>query len=171
MDSAAAIKDAIERSVKAVSLRPSVGQGTAKSIAVLGPGLSCEVTEGPYRVVLGMTEKYGGNDAGPNPGVIGRAALGSCLAIGIGMWAARMEIPLDSLEVEVQADYDARGELGVSADVPAGYSAMRYSIRATSSAPEAMVRAMLETAVKYSSYVDNFARAVPLTGDVRVVKS
>ena len=94
-------KEAIERSVKAVSLRPAVGQGTAKTKATLRPGLACDVEEGPYKLTVGMTEKYGGTNAGPNPGVLGRASLASCLAIGIGMWAARMEVPIDSLEVEV----------------------------------------------------------------------
>ncbi len=171
MHHTAPIKEALERNVKAVSLRASVGQGTAKTVATLGDGLSCEVTEGAHKLTVGMTEKYGGTNAGPNPGVLGRASLASCLAIGIGMWAARMEVALDSLEVEVQADYDLRGELGVSSEVHPGYTEMRYVIRAKSAAPEAKVRAMLETAVKFSSYVDNFARAVPVKGDVQITKS
>ena len=32
-----------------------------------------------------LTEKYGGTNEGPNPGVLGRAALGSCLALGYAM--------------------------------------------------------------------------------------
>ena len=164
----AAIKEALERNVKAVSLRASVGQGTAKTVATLREGLTCDVVEGTHKLTVGMTEKYGGTNAGPSPGVLGRASLASCLAIGIGIWAARMEVSLDALEVEVEADYDARGELGVDGEVHPGYNAMRYVIRAKSAAPEAKVRAMLETAVKYSSYVDNFARAVPLKGDVQI---
>ena len=40
------VRTALERNLKAVSLRPGVGQGTARTLARLGPGLSCEVTEG-----------------------------------------------------------------------------------------------------------------------------
>ena len=72
----------------------------------LRPGLACDVEDGPWRFSVGMTEKYGGQNTGPNPGVYGRAALGSCLAIGYGMWAARLEIPVRSLTVEVRARYD-----------------------------------------------------------------
>jgi uncharacterized OsmC-like protein len=168
MNSPAEIKDALERNAKAVSLRHSVGQGTAKTVATLTGGLSCVVTEGAHRIAVDMTEKYGGTNNGPNPGVLGRASLASCLVIGIAMWAARMDVPLEALEVEVQADYDVRGELGVSLDVHPGYLAMRYAIRVRTTAPEARVRTVLDAAIQCSSYIDNFSRSVPLTGDIRI---
>src|SRR6059036_3530232 len=108
MDGDETIRVALERNAQAIALRPALGQGTAITRVRLGPGLACEVEEGPWRLVVGMSEKSGGTNAGPSPGVLGRAALGTCLAIGYGMWAARLGVPLESLEVEVQADYDLR---------------------------------------------------------------
>ena len=70
--------------------------------------------------------------------------------------------------MEVEADYDSRGELGVSDDVVAGYTAVRYVIRAESKAPAAKVRAMLDHAIKHSSYVDNFSRAMPVASEIHV---
>jgi uncharacterized OsmC-like protein len=168
MQGADLIKQALERNVKAVSLRPSVGKGTAVTRARLDPGLSCEVTEGPWRFTVGMSEKYGGTNAGPNPGVYGRAALGSCLAIGYAMWAARLGVPIDALEVEVHADYDVRGELGVSEDVPPGYTQVRYVVRVESSAPESDVRRVLDLGDRHSSWLDDFQRAVPIRRDVHL---
>ena len=72
-------------------------------IVLAEKGLACEVEEGPWKFSVGMTEKYGGQNNGPNPGVYGRAALGACLAIGYGMWAARLEIPIRGLTVEIRA--------------------------------------------------------------------
>lgn len=162
------IRVAVERNVKAVSLRPSVGQGTATTKVRLRPGLACEVEEGAWRLVVGMTEKYGGTNAGPNPGVFGRTALGSCLAIGYAMWAARLGVPLDALEVEVQADYDVRGELGVADQVTPGYAEVRYVVTVESPASEADVLRMLDTADRYSSYRDVFARAVAVRREARI---
>lgn len=153
------IRTALERNVKAVSLRPSVGQGTAKTKARLKAGLECEVTEGSWRMTVGVGEKSGGTNAGPNPGILGRGALGSCLAIGYAMWAARLNVPLDSLEVEVETDYDRRGELGVADEVPPGYLQVRYSVTVESPASEDDVRRVLDTADKYSPYRDVYARA------------
>jgi uncharacterized OsmC-like protein len=162
------IREAIERNVKAVALRPRVGQGTATTRAVLRPQLDCTVTEGAHVLQVGMTSKYGGSGTAPNPGVLGRGALASCLAIGYGMWAARLGVPFDGLEVEVQADYDVRGELGVADDVRPGYLQIRYTVTVQTSAPEADVLRVLDTADRCSSYRDMFANGVPLARDVRL---
>jgi uncharacterized OsmC-like protein len=169
MGRAEEIRQAIERNVKAVSLRPSIGQGTAVTRVRLRPGLACDVEEGPWRFTVGMTDKYGGTNEGPNPGVYGRGAVGSCIAIGYGMWAARLGVPIDSLDVEIQADYDARGELGVAPEVPPGYLGMRYIVTVESSAPESDIVRMLDTADRHSSWRDDIARAVPISREVRVL--
>ena len=119
-------------------------------------------------LTIAMGEKSGGSGAGPNPGVLGRGALGSCLALGYAMWAYRLEVPLDSLEVDVEADYDARGELGVADDVPPGYTQVRYIVTVASSAPEENVRRVIDTADKYSPYRDVFARAHDVRREVRI---
>lgn len=166
-----AIRTALERSVKAVSLKPAVGQGTAVTKVRLREGLACDIHDGPWTLMAGMTEKYGGTNEGPNPGVLGRAALGSCLAIGYAMWAARLGVLIDSLEVEVHADYDVRGELGVADTVRPGYSGIRYVVTVTSPASEADVHRWLDTANRYSSWRDNLAGAVPLACERRVTMS
>lgn len=163
------IKIALERNVKAVTLRPSVGQGTAVTRVHLRDGLACDITEGPWALTAGMTEKYGGTNAGPNPGVLGRAALGACLALGYGMWAARLGVPITALDVEIQADYDVRGELGAEPSVRPGYQAMRYVVSITSPAPEDEVRHMVEMADRHSSWRDVIANPVPLTRDLRIL--
>jgi uncharacterized OsmC-like protein len=162
------IATAIERSVKAVSLRPSVGQGTAVTRVRLRDGLACDISDGPWTLVAGMTEKYGGTNEGPNPGVLGRAALGSCLALGYAMWAARLCVPIESLDIEVQADYDVRGELGVQDDVRPGYSAIRYIVTVASPASAEEVNRWLDIADRYSSWRDTIANPVPVVCERRV---
>ncbi len=163
------IRSALERNERAVSLRPSVGRGTATTNVTWRGGLSCEVSEGQWRFAVGMTEKYGGANDGPNPGVYGRAALGACLAIGYAMWAARMNVPLRSLDVEVQADYDVSGELGLDPQVRPGYLAMRYLVTVDSDASQADVLHMLDTADRHSSYLDDFTHPVAVHRTVRFV--
>jgi uncharacterized OsmC-like protein len=165
------IRTATERNAKAVALKPSVGQKTAKTHIRLKPGLECELTEGPWTMTIGMSEKSGGTDAGPNPGVLGRGALGSCLAIGYARWAARLGVPLDSLEVQIEADYDSRGELGVADDVAPGYSQVRYIVSISSPASEDEVRALVDTADRYSPYRDVYARAHDVRRELQIIKS
>lgn len=162
------IRGALERVAEAVTLRPAGGQGTAVTKVHLRPNLVAEVEDGPWRFRVGMSEKYGGDNSAPNPGVYGRAALGSCLAIGYSMWSARLGVPIDAITVEVQADYDARGELAVDDRVPPGYTAMRYIVSVESTASESDVMRVLDTADRYSSWRDDLMRAVPVRREVRL---
>lgn len=168
MQSQADVRSALERNVKAVTLRPSVGQGTAVTKVRLRDGLACDVEEGSWKFTVGMTQKYGGTNEGPNPGVFGRAALGSCLAIGYSMWAARMNVPVTSLDVEIHAAYDVRGELGVDDAVRPGYSAIRYVVTVETDAPEEDVMRMLDVADRHSSWLDDIANPVPVAREVRL---
>lgn len=163
------IRTILERKAKAVALRPAVGQNTARTKVRLKPGLECELTEGDWQLTVAMSAKSGGTNAGPNPGVLGRGALASCLALGYAMWAARLGVPLDTLEVEVEADFDSRGQLGVDDSVPPGYLEVRYLVTVGSPAPESDVRHVLDTADRYSPYRDVFARAHVVRRDVRIL--
>ena len=87
------------------------------------------------------------------------------------MWGARLGVSFDSLTVDVEADYDSRGELGVSDDVPPGYTQVRYMVTAASRASEADVRRVLDTADKYSPFRDVFARAHDVRREVRILTS
>jgi len=168
MSDTAELRELLARKVKAVTLRPAVGQNTARTHVTLKPGLTCEVVEGPWTLTAGMTEKSGGTNAGPNPGVLGRGALGSCLAVGYAMWAARLDVPITSLSVDIEADYDSRGELGVSDAVPPGYTEVRYVVTVESPSPTASVEALIDTADRYSPYRDVFARAHPIRRELRI---
>lgn len=165
------IKIALERNEKVVRARPSVGQGTARTKVTLHPGLACDVEDGPWKFSVGMTEKYGGLNNGPNPGVYGRAALGACLAIGYGMWAARLDIPVRSLSVEVRANYDVRGELAVDDSIRPGYLAMVYAITVDSPASDAEITRWLDTADRYSSWLDDLRNPVPVTRQLEIIRS
>jgi uncharacterized OsmC-like protein len=161
------IRTAFERNAKALSLRPAIGQGTAVTRVRLKEGLTCEVEDGKWKLTVDMAEKSGGDNSGPNPGVLGRATLGSCLAIGYTMWAARLGIPLERLEVEVQADYDSRGYHGVD-NVTPGYKQIRYIVSIESPAPEAEIIRFLDLADSYSDFLHVFAKPQDVRREVRI---
>ncbi len=164
------IKVAVERSIKALSLKPSLGFGTGISKTRIKNGLTCEIQEGNWKFLADMPESIGGNAQGPTPGVYGRAALGSCLAIGYMMMAAKMNIPVAMLEVEVQADYDDGALLGTTdANVVPGYSEVRYTVTIESEASEEEVLKMLDDADRHSPYLDVFSRGQNCKRQVHII--
>ncbi len=147
-----------ERNARTLAVKPSRGHLTSVTKARIVGGVRCEIEEGPWKLAADMPVKAGGDDTAPTPGMLGRGALASCLAIGITIWAARLGIPIDALEVEVQADHDARGELGVGQHIPPGYQEVRYLVSLDSPASEEALVELLETAERHSPYLDVFNR-------------
>jgi uncharacterized OsmC-like protein len=163
------VRSGFLRVASALTQRPAFGHGTACSKASITDGLTCEVREGDWTFIADMPERAGGNGAGPTPGVYGRAALGSCLAIGYMMKAAMMDIPVASLEVEVQADYDDGALFGTAPGVPPGYLEIRYTVTIDSTAPGELIIQMLDEADRHSPYLDVFSRAQCCSRRVNIV--
>jgi uncharacterized OsmC-like protein len=166
------IKIAIERCKKAFALKPSMGRDTAVSKVRVVNGLTCEISEGNWKLSVDMPEGIGGNNTAPTPGVYGRAALGSCLAIGYLMKAAEFNILINNLEVEVQADFDDGALLGtVDTNIPPGYLEVRYTITIESDAPEEKIMKMLDDGDKHSPYLDVFSRAQKCVRKINIVST
>ena len=162
------IKQIFERNVELLTHKPARGFLTFATTARLVDGLRCEIEDGAWRLAADMPANIGGNNTAPSPGVLGRGALASCLVIGLSRWAARLGVPLDALEVEVEAELDARGELGMDERIRPGYGEVRYTISIRSPAPRELVDDLIATAERHSPYLDVFGQAVALRGIRRV---
>jgi uncharacterized OsmC-like protein len=167
MASQLAIREIAERNVQLLAAKPARGQLTRATRARLLDGLRCEIEEGPWRFAADLPAKVGGDESAPTPGALGRGALASCLTIGIASWAARLGVPLDAVEVEVETDFDARGELGMG-DVAPGYTGVRYAVAIESPAPREEVDRLLAKAERHSPYLDVFGRAIALRRTLRL---
>ncbi|MEZ5360786.1 MAG: OsmC family protein [Bryobacterales bacterium] len=113
-------------------------------------------------MLVDLSPKMGGEDAGPNPGMLGRGALATCVAMNAVMRAAVRGIVLDKVHVRVEADYDARGEMMPGAGDP-GYSHMRVELTVESRAPRSEVELALEEAKQTTAFLDTFRRPVDVT--------
>jgi uncharacterized OsmC-like protein len=162
-----AIRQIAERNVRLLAARPDRGHLRCATRARLVDGLRCEIEEGPWKLAADLPAKVGGGDSAPTPGVLGRGALAGCLTIGIAAWAARLGVPLDGVEVEVQADFDARGELGMGGVSP-GYSEVRYVVSIESPASHDELERLIALAEGTSPYLDVFGRAIALKRALRV---
>lgn len=70
-----------------------------------------------------------GADVGANPVEHLLHALASCLTTSMVAHAAVRGIRIHALESELEGDIDLRGFLGLAADVPKGYTAIRANFR------------------------------------------
>ncbi|MDP9237861.1 MAG: OsmC family protein [Chloroflexota bacterium] len=169
MADAEQIKRAAERNIKAMSLRSSVGQGTATTtVRVRSGATACDIEDGPWKLVADLDRGMGGGAEGPDPGVFARSGLGACLAVGYLLWAARLGVQLDNVQVVIETDYDARGMYAVNEDVSPGWGGVRCTVTiASPDAPE-RVREVVERADRYSPIFDDFTRALDIKRELRI---
>jgi uncharacterized OsmC-like protein len=162
-----AIRKAFERCVKALSLRPLMGWPTSVSRTRIRQGVKCEIEEGAWKLTADLPPRLGGSGSAPTPGVFGRAALGSCLAVGYMQHAAKLRVPIASVEVEVQADYDSQSLFGVG-NAP-GYREVRYTVTVESSAPAEDVHRVIDEGDAHSPYLRVLVHPQPCRRTVRIV--
>jgi putative redox protein len=165
MNSLQRIRDSFDRMQHVFGKRPAVAQTTATMRARIIDGLHCEAREDEWQFAMDLPPDAGGTGAGPPPGVHGRAALAGCLAMSYSIELARAGIEARSIEVEVNADYDNRGMLGMD-NVSPGYLAVRHTLYLECDAPRDAVQAAVDKALRNSPYLNIFSTAQPVSGEV-----
>jgi uncharacterized OsmC-like protein len=168
MASPETIREITERSVKLLSMKPERGHLKGITTARIENGMRCTIEDGPWTFAADMPVKAGGEESAPTPGALGRGAFASCIAVTLVAWAARWDIPLDSVQVHVETEFDARGELGMDDSIYPGYDEVRYEISIDSPAPAEVIAELVATAERYSPYVDVFARGQSMKRIVRL---
>lgn len=159
------IREAFNRMEQVFTKRPQLAQARDVMRARVLDGLRCEAQEGDWRFVIDMPMEGGGSGAGPTPGVHGRAALASCLAIGYGIWLARAGITARCIEVEIEAEHDHRGLAGMPGVYP-GYLQLRHTLYLDADAPPEQLDAVIAKARECSPYLHVFADPQRLQGQV-----
>src|SRR5690349_9162169 len=113
MDRNAEIRAAQERIITVFKQRPQTALSTSKGSAGIEDGLTCTYRQGDLKAVMDMSKVLGGDEKGPTPGFFIRAGLAGCVAIGIKLTAAREAVPLESIDVGVEMDFDDGAIFGV----------------------------------------------------------
>ena len=113
MDRNCHARDAQRRAIRVYTQRPDKARAHTKGTAQVLDGLGCRYEEEGTEIAIDMPFAIGGQNEGPSPGFFGRAALSSCVAIGIKMMATREDIALDQVNVRIDQDWDNRGVLAV----------------------------------------------------------
>lgn len=162
------MKIALERNRNAIEQKPELGRGTATTKVRIRGACTVDIEDGGWKLVCDESVGDGGGGEGPDPGVYGRAALGSCLAMGYAQWGAILGVPLDSIEVDVHSDYDAFAMFGFDKTKPPGWGRVRYVVRIESSAPEEDIRRLIDQTDALSPLLDDFARALSIQREVQI---
>jgi len=121
---------------------------------MLEDGLSCSSRDGDYIIPSDLPSGLGGTASAPTPSMLLRAAVGSCLAMGYRLRAARHRVPITSIEVLVETDSDIAGMLIPDGPARPGFLSLHYHVEIQSSAPPAAVARIVDEADRLSPVLD-----------------
>ena len=113
-----------------------------------------------FTVMVDEPPELGGVDGAPNPVEVLLSALAGCVTAGVATNAQMFGVPIDGIDIDLEADVDARGLLGHDKSVRNGVTDIRYTITIQSSAPEDKVRKVKETIDRKSPVRDTLANPV-----------
>ncbi len=131
----------------------------------LRPGTATEVSvdAGRHRFTIDEPAALGGTDLGANPIDHLLAALGACNVITYQVWAQKLGIRLDAVDIELAGDLDIRGFFGIDPDVRPGFQGIEAKV--TLRGPESAERylELRESVEAHCPVLDNLTNGVPVT--------
>ncbi len=160
------IKALFQRGGDALRKRPSLGQGTYRTTFRSGPGMKIYSSEADWQAVVDLPPTIGGEDSAPTPGFYLRAAIGTCVGTTLKVEAAAMDIDLDDFSISIEADYDARGEMGIDNSLTA-YLAIRCDIVVNCNADDEQLVKMLERAKLRSTVAVMLEKATDFSWSIK----
>lgn len=140
---------------------PASARVTSRATATLVPGtVSCDVTMGGQVIRAGLHPATGGDGTLRCSGDIVLEALVACAGVTLSAVAMAMGIPIRAGTILAEGDWDARGTLGVSREVPVGLTDVRLRVELDSDATPEQRQKLLELTERYCVVAQTLAHGV-----------
>ena len=135
---------------------------------VRGTATEVEITAGKHEFTIDEPASLGGTDKGANPIEHLLAALASCTVISYQVWAGKLGLQLDGVDVELTGDIDLAGFFGTGEGVRPGYEGIELQVNLTGPESEASYRRLEEAVATHCPVADNLTNGVPVSTRVQV---
>lgn len=131
-------------------------------------GVRTQIRIGRHTLAVDEPPALGGEDSDPNPVETALAGLLSCQVVTYRFWAAKLDIPLDGVSVDVDGDLDIRGFLGLDEGVRPGFGEVRVVVTLDGPAPAERYRELHAAVDAHCPVLDLFRNTTPVTTELAV---
>ena len=160
--------DVLKETVSSVENQPELGKCRFRATNKwLGGGHNCTTITSFYGAGQEMSHKQAfelhadeppilaGQDSAANPVEHLLNALASCMTTSMVAHAAVRGIQIDEVESEIEGDIDLRGFLGLSEDVPKGYTNIRIKFKVKSDVDDMdKLKSLVEFSPVYNTIIN-----------------
>jgi len=101
---------------------------TVDGALVRGTATEVAITAGAHEFTIDEPDALGGTDKGANPIEHLLAALASCTVISYQVWADKLDLTLDGVDVELKGDIDLAGFFGAEQGVRPGFQGIELGV-------------------------------------------
>ncbi|ADB50910.1 OsmC family protein [Conexibacter woesei] len=157
--------DTLTAAVDADAANAQVGFRVTGSLT--GP-TKVALRSGRHAVTVDEPPALGGADAGASPVEHALIALASCHAIAYRVWATKLGLELDDVEVRAEGELDLRGFLGLDTSVRAGFTDVRIVVTPKGPEPAERYRELAEAVDQHCPVLDLFSNATPVERELAI---
>lgn len=111
--------------------------------------LTCELNIAGNKVSAGLHPSTGGDGKSACSAEILLQSLVSCAGVTLSAVATAMEVPIQGGTITAEGDLDFRGTLGVSKEVPIGFSAIRLKFNLQTTASPEQLATLIKLTERY----------------------
>jgi uncharacterized OsmC-like protein len=142
--------------------RPDSAIVTLQSKGKIGEGISCKVETGKGMVEAGLHPATGGNGLLACSGDLLLDALVACAGVTLRAVATAIGVDIEEGTVNAEGDIDFRGTLGVSKEVPVGFTSIRLQFYLHSNATPEQLNTLSKLTERYCVVYQTLARGVEI---------
>ena len=117
---------AIKENEKLAIVRPETS-----TTLVVGTATQVIVRSGTHEFTIDEPPTLAGTNLGASPVEHLLASLGSCQVITYQLWAAKLGITVDTIEVTLAGDIDVQGFFGLNPDIRPGFQSIDLAVKLT----------------------------------------
>ena len=148
---------------------PASAVQTLTAAGRLGVGSQTCALEMPCGLVsAGLHPAAGGDGSGACSAEILLQSLVACAGVTLTAVATAMELPVTGGTITAEGDLDFRGTLGVSKEVPAGFTAIRLRFQLQSSASAEQLATLIKLTERYCVIFQTLKSPPAITSELRL---
>ncbi len=142
--------------------QPEAAIITLKAAGNLGENISCKVSTGKAIVEAGLHPATGGTGLLACSGDMLLEALVACAGVTLQAVATAIGITINKGVVKAEGDLDFKGTLGVSKEVPVGFTTIRLIFELESDASAEQMQSLAKLTERYCVVYQTLTKAVPV---------
>jgi uncharacterized OsmC-like protein len=133
---------------------------TLKAKGKVGEGISCKVDTGHALIEAGLHSATGGEGILACSGDLLLEALVACAGVTVSAVATAIGIEITEGNIKAEGDLDFRGTLGVSKEVPVGFTSIRLYFTLTSNATAEQMKTLINLTERYCVVYQTLSKGV-----------